>query len=188
MKLIVGLGNPGEKYEKTRHNIGFIVLDALAKSSDLEFSYKNKFLGYLAEGKDFKLLKPDTYMNLSGEAVGKLSNFYKIDTQDIIEVHDDLDLPLGQLRIQKSRGAAGHRGVTSTSNFLGTDEYWRLRIGIAGKTKEMMPGDAYVLSKFIKEEEPEIPNIIKKAVQALQKCITDSPEAAAQEYNQKITK
>ena len=194
MKLIIGLGNPGKKYENTRHNIGFKIIEAfIDSSSELSKLNENKKLkSFISINHGIILAQPITYMNKSAEAIDKIATYYKIDWNDpenlFIEIQDDLDLPFGQLKIQKGKGAAGHKGVKSTMEVIPPEIIWRIRIGIAGKTKDSMPGNAYVLSRFTKEEETELPTIIIRAVSALRKCIKDNPGAAAQEYNQKTIK
>ncbi len=194
MKLIVGLGNPGKKYENTRHNIGFTVIEAFLKASpDLSPLKDNKKLSSkISVNPSILVAESMTFMNLSRVGIDKISTYYKIDWHDnkntFIEIHDDLDIPFGQLKIQKGKGPAGHKGAESTMEVIPQELIWRLRIGIAGKTKNTMPGDAYVLSQFTKEEKEGLLSIISKAVNALKKCISDSPEAAAQEYNQKTIK
>jgi PTH1 family peptidyl-tRNA hydrolase len=194
MKLIAGLGNPGEKYENTRHNIGFKIIEAFINSSPelSKLKENNKLKSFISINHGIILAEPMTYMNKSGEAIDKIATYYKIDWNDpenlFIEIQDDLDLPFGQFKIQKGKGAAGHKGVESTMEVINPEIIWRIRVGIAGKTKNSMPGDAYVLSQFTKEEETELPTIITRAVSALNKCIKDSPGAAAQEYNQKTVK
>ena len=153
MKLIVGLGNPGRKYKKTRHNIGFRVIDAL----------KNEI-----SAKDVILLKPQTFMNNSGKSVKSLSTKYKLQSTDIIVVHDDIDLSFGTIRISKNRSSAGHKGVQSIIDELGTQAFTRVRIGIRPKEKLARQNEnllaGFVLQKFSKQEEKQLKEIIKKAV------------------------
>jgi len=150
MKLIVGLGNPGKKYAKTRHNIGFRVIDELEKSFDT------------AQDKNLIFLKPDTFMNNSGRAVRSLTTKYKIQTTNVIVVHDDIDLPFGKIRVSKNSSSAGHKGVQSIIDALGTKDFTRVRIGI--KPLHEIDTTKFVLKNFTKTEEKQLPEIIKKAV------------------------
>lgn len=151
MILIVGLGNPGKKYEKTRHNVGFRVVDELAKQKTREFI----------------IAKPQTFMNNSGKAIKALLNFYKTEPENLWVIHDDIDLPLGKFKISKGRGSAGHKGVQSIINELKTKDFWRVRIGIcpkAGKPKEV---EKFVLQNFTKQEEKTIKEVIEGAIQTI---------------------
>jgi len=125
-------------------------------------------------------------MNNSGEAVRKLADYYHIKPEDIIIIHDDLDIPFGQIKIQKGKTAAGHKGAASTIDYLGTENFWRIRVGIAGKSRGQMPGNKYVLSQFTPDEQTNLPSIILRSAMAVKKCLEENPEAAAQEFNQKI--
>lgn len=147
MVLIVGLGNPGRKYKKTRHNIGFKVIDALKRE---------------IFNKDVVLLKPQTFMNQSGKAVKILTSKYKIPATNMIVVHDDIDLPLGTIRVSKDVSSAGHKGVQSIIDELGTQDFTRVRIGI--KPRHKVDTEKFVLEKFTKQEEKQIKQIIKEAV------------------------
>lgn len=164
--LIAGLGNRGDKYEKTRHNIGFEVLDALIEKEGVEFQKKDKLKGEIAkkviEDKKIYFFKPLTYMNDSGIAVKKAKDFFKIDTSKIIIIVDDIDIFLGEFRL-KERGSFGtHRGLQSIEENLNSQNYLRLRIGI--KNKSYSDLSFYVLSKFSKEEKKELKNIIKESL------------------------
>lgn len=155
MKLIVGLGNPGKKYERTRHNAGFMALDRLhnmLKSSGInEWELSTKFNAHISgttiNGNKIILAKPVTYMNQSGESVAMIMHFYKIPARDLIVVHDEKDLPLGEIRVQEDRGHAGHNGVKSIIEHLTTKEFTRVRLGIADP-KKMDDVAAFVLKKF----------------------------------------
>lgn len=157
MKLIVGLGNPGKQYEKTRHNIGFETLNALQEAlascqpSPWEFAKKfNADLsGCAVGGEKIVLAKPRTFMNDSGAAVAALAHFYKIPAREIIIVHDDKDIPLGELKVQTNRGSAGHNGVQSVIAALGTEDFTRVRVGIGSKNeKAMRDVPSFVLGRF----------------------------------------
>jgi peptidyl-tRNA hydrolase, PTH1 family len=154
MKLIVGLGNPGEKYIYTRHNIGFIILDKLATNLNIQFPEQSKFKGLIAEGnineEKYIFLKPQTYMNLSGDSVRLVSDFYKIEPKDILVIHDDLDFEVAELKKQFSKNSAGHNGVQDIIEKLGTKEFYRLRVGI-GRDEKVL-GEDYVLRNMPKED------------------------------------
>ena len=154
MRLIVGLGNPGKKYENNRHNIGFLILDALAEANGFA-PWRSKFQGQITDGTipagKALLLKPETFMNLSGDAVQAAVKFYKLQPSDVLVIHDELDLPPGKVKLKKGGGHAGHNGLRSITNHIGAD-FWRLRVGIGH------PGDKnkvsnYVLSDFSKSDQ-----------------------------------
>lgn len=168
MKLIVGLGNPGKEYEGTRHNCGFMVIDELARKLNVDIN-QNKFKGLYVKtkycGEDVVLLKPQTYMNLSGESVIALMNFFKIDQEDIIVIYDDLDMPVGKLRLRKNGSAGGHNGIKNIIAHLGNQNFKRIRVGI-DRHKYMKVVD-YVLSRFSKEETDAINQGIENAANAV---------------------
>lgn len=174
MKIIVGLGNPGKPYEHTRHNIGFDVIDALAKKWDAPLT-NSKFNGMYAtvhrpEGKVL-LVKPLTYMNLSGECVGPLMDYFDIDVEDLIVIYDDLDLETGKLRLRQKGSAGGHNGIKSLIHHLGTQEFNRIRVGVNRPPAGMKVAD-YVLSKFSKEEQVVIGDAIDKSVNAVETSLS----------------
>lgn len=150
MKMIVGLGNPGKEYENTRHNIGFMVLNYFPGNNFTKEKYNGLIFEDNINGEKVIFVKPTTYMNLSGECVGKLANFYKIDHNDILIIQDDLDLPYMKYRLKYKSSSGGHNGLKSIMNCLGTDEIPRLKIGIANN-KQIDTKD-YVLGKFSKEQ------------------------------------
>ena len=155
MKLIVGLGNPGKKYEKTRHNCGFMAIDFYAAKNSLDF--KNKFDGLYAEQTINKekviFLKPQTYMNLSGNSVIKFVNFYNIEAKNILVIYDDVDFECGTFKIKRNGSSGGHNGMKSIIDQLHTEEIKRIRIGISRNT---IPSEDYVLQKFSKEDYEKI--------------------------------
>lgn len=181
MKLIVGLGNPGKKYAKTRHNIGFMVVDALAEGLKKEWSMSNWELskkfnaevrGGAVHNEQLILAKPMTFMNDSGQAVQLLAHFYKLTPSDIVVVHDDKDLPFGTVKTHFNRGDAGHNGVRSIIEHIGTNEFTRVRIGIASENQKKMSDAAkFVLGKFgvfeKKKAEKAIVNAVKEIMQLL---------------------
>ena len=168
MKLIVGLGNHGKEYEGTRHNCGFMVVDELANKLNTEIN-QNKFKGLYTKvkyhGEDVILLKPQTYMNLSGESVIAAMNFFKLDKEDIIVIYDDLDMPVGKLRLRKTGSAGGHNGIKNIIAHLSSQDFKRIRVGI-DRHKYMKVVD-YVLSRFAKEETEAINQGIDKASDAV---------------------
>ena len=153
MIIIVGLGNPGRKYRNTRHNIGFQVVDEFARENKFpEFKLSKKFNSLISEKNNIVLAKPQTFMNESGKAVKKM-------TGELIVVHDDIDLPLGKVRISKARGAAGHKGVESIIKEIGTKDFTRFRIGISPKTGKPKNVEKFVLQKFTKQEKEIIKSL-----------------------------
>ncbi|MBE9547408.1 MAG: aminoacyl-tRNA hydrolase [Proteobacteria bacterium] len=185
MKLIVGLGNPGIRYRFSRHNMGFLVLDALAKEQDIETRRKNFdscFGKGMISGVTAVLAKPQTFMNLSGITVKKLVGYFKTDIEDLIVIHDDLDLPLGSLRIKAGGGHGGHKGLISIIDHLGGSEFIRIRLGI-GKPgyREMVEG--YVLERFTEDEMKILPDIITRACDAVVEVISSGTQSAMCQFN-----
>lgn len=157
MKLIVGLGNPGEGYASTRHNAGFMFLDYLAQRVNLDepYSNKDKFKAVVGRKHDWLLAKPNTFMNQSGQAVAALVNFYKLSLDDLFVVHDDLDLLLGNWKLQQGIGPKVHNGILSIEQQLGRNDFWRLRFGVDSRTakqREVIKGEDYVLAKMGADE------------------------------------
>jgi len=184
MITIIGLGNPGEKYKDTRHNVGFGVVDAFAgKNNFPDFAFSKKFNALLSEEKEVILSKPQTFMNKSGESVKSLVGFYKIPFSNIIIIHDDIDLPVGEIKISKGRGSAGHKGVESIIKKLGTNDFIRLRIGILPKAGKPKNPEDFVIKGFRKEEKDIMEKTIEKAVNALDLLIEQGVEKAMNEYN-----
>ncbi|AYF04281.1 peptidyl-tRNA hydrolase [Bacillus wiedmannii] len=173
MKLIVGLGNPGREYELTRHNIGFMAIDELAKRWNIslnEQKFKGVFGAGFVNGEKVILLKPLTYMNLSGESIRPLMDYYKIDVEDFVVLYDDLDIPVGKLRLRMKGSAGGHNGVKSTISHLGTQEFQRIRMGI-DRPKNGMKVVDYVLGRFTSEEIPDVGHSIEKAADACEEWL-----------------
>lgn len=150
MKLVVGLGNPGKQYEQTKHNIGFMCLDYYANQQKESFKFERKFNGETLKIANLLLLKPHTFMNLSGESIRLVMNYYDIEIEDVLVIYDDLDLPLGKLRLREQGGPGGHNGIKSIIEQLKTDEFKRVRIGI--DSNPMIEAKDYVLGRFTKEE------------------------------------
>jgi len=172
MVLIIGLGNPGAKYEKTRHNIGFRVLDEFQNENNFSnFEFSKKFNSLISDGivkkKTILLAKPQTSMNNSGMSVKEIISFYKIKSSNIVIVHDDIDLIFGTMKISERRGSAGHKGVESIIKELGTKDFTRLRIGIRDKKLKYKDTKKYVLEKFTEEEEENLKKIIKQSLEYL---------------------
>ena len=183
MLLIVGLGNPGREYERIRHNAGFMLVDLLALSAGIKFDKKGKGLwgkGRIA-GEEVVLLKPQTFMNLSGEAVSEVRAFYKIPATALIVAYDDCDLPLGKLRIRKDGGSGGHRGVSSIIATLGSKEFARIRLGIGRPPHNDTAG--YVLSQFSKEEQPAVEEMLCRGKESVELLITGRIDQAMNTFN-----
>lgn len=183
MQLYVGLGNPGAAYASTRHNIGFMVVDALLKNRTFHEISKSSFQGLLYKQSQNYFLKPLTFMNLSGKSVLAVKQFYKI--EDVIVIHDDLDLPFGAIRFKKGGGHGGHNGLKSIDQSIGR-EYIRVRLGI-GKPKHGKVSD-FVLSDFNRDEQIELDGWIAKAVEALEQMDADNWQDIASRYSQKEIK
>ncbi len=183
--LIVGLGNPGKKYAHTRHNIGFMCVDALAAKYQIAIE-SVKFQAKVGEGiitdKRVVLVKPQTYMNVSGVAVRGLASFYKIPSEQILLIHDDLDTPVGTLRIRTGGGAGGQKGVRSTIEHLGTEKFPRVRFGI-GRPPGKMDAAVYVLQEFIKEEVPLVRETVERVIKAVEIWLTEGIEMAMNRQN-----
>ena len=190
MKLIVGLGNIGKEYENTRHNIGFMVVDELAKRWGVSFNRTDKnamFAEHRAPEK-IMLIKPTTYMNLSGIAVGAYANYYTLGNEEIAVIQDDLDLPVGQLRIRKKGSAGGHNGIKSIQEHLGTDEFPRFKVGISHPGRNGKAVVSHVLKPFAGEEKAAIEEAVKKMADALERWIKEDIDAVMNEYNKKPAK
>lgn len=183
MKAVIGLGNPGLKYDRSKHNVGFMLLDKIIK--DLNLTYRTNFRGKFTEGKlgveKILFLKPYTYMNLSGYAVAELVGYYKLSPQDILVVHDDMDLPVGRMRLRSKGSSGGHNGLKSIITELGTQEFWRLKIGV-GRPEE---GDVinHVLSAFNIEETKTLQEVIERSHKATLLWLEDNQEEAMNIYN-----
>jgi len=169
MKLVVGLGNPGGKYKNTRHNLGFTALDFLQKKLEAPMFKLNKRFGAEISKADKKIIlaKPQTFMNNSGEATKKIMAFYKFAPEDLLVIHDDLDLSLGTIRISRNSGSAGHRGVQSIIDNLGTKNFTRLRLGI-GRPENIPPED-YVLQNFTDEEKITVREVLRRAIETIRR-------------------
>ena len=202
MKLIVGLGNPGAKHEKTRHNLGFAIIESFLRNfpmTNVSFREEKKFQAEIAEitwqpkkAEEEKVIlaKPLTYMNGSGIAVSLIAKFYKIKPEDIWIIHDEIDLPLGGMKIRFGGASAGHKGVESIIENLGTDSFWRFRIGIGAQREQIHDRkikaiDNYVLGEFSEGEKGKAREIIKKSVKAIQDSLEEGLEKAMNRFNTK---
>lgn len=205
MKLIVGLGNPGEKYEGTRHNLGFVILDHLIKNSQTvskdkwDKNPKLKSEIFIMDWQPKKgvfekviFAKPQTYMNNSGQAVKLISAFYKINPSDIWIIHDELDLPLGFMKIRLGGSGAGHRGVESVIENLKTDKFWRFRLGIGESHKKgevaklrIKNAEQFVLDRFASKESGTLKHLIKRGTSAITTALEKDIQAAMNQFNTK---
>jgi PTH1 family peptidyl-tRNA hydrolase len=187
MIAIFGLGNPGKRYQETRHNIGFRVLKELAGRWRIELKQKSFHAlwgcGKVEEQKIF-LAMPQTYMNLSGVAVRELTDYFKVKVHDVIVVHDDLDLSFGRIRLKSGGGDAGHKGLKSVTECLGTTEFNRIRIGI-GKPQDKSRIEDYVLEKFNREEASLLDDIIRCAAEATEEVVVSGLQQAMAKYHAK---
>lgn len=193
IRLVIGLGNPGREYDNTRHNVGFEVVDSLARQSGAAWSVEKKWEAEVARTANALLVKPQTYMNLSGKAVSAICRFHKIEASEILVVYDDVDLDLGRLRFRASGSAAGHNGVKSLIQSLGTQNFARLKFGI-GRTGNSVPEGAkggvggdlsgYVLGKFSGSEREELEKRVARAADAVNNALSHGLTAAMNAYNE----
>jgi PTH1 family peptidyl-tRNA hydrolase len=181
--LVVGLGNPGRQYEGNRHNVGFMAVDELRQQGSL-VDYREKWSGVFAKGDDVAILKPMTFMNLSGESVQPAAAFLKVEPPQIVVVHDELDLPFGDVRLKLGGGHAGHNGLRSIIQRLGTPDFVRVRVGI-GRPPLDFRGEvaAYVLSDFDASERAELPDVVARAVAATKRVLAEGTSAAMNAVN-----
>lgn len=193
MFLIVGLGNPGDKYVNTRHNLGFEVLDALQRKLNFpEFTKEEKFKSEVSKSGEIILAKPLTFMNRSGFAVEPIAKFYKIPVENIIVVHDELDLPLGHIKIRSGGSDAGHHGVESVIEMLGSEKFIRLRLGIgnwhatSGEHKHAsFNAEKFVVDYFLPNEKSKVKHLLKRALQAAEVILEKGLETAQNQFNDK---
>lgn len=188
MKLIVGLGNPGMQYAATRHNIGFEVIDSLSEAYNIQV-IKNKYKALIGEGtiagEKVILMKPQTYMNLSGEAVKACMDFHKISNKDVIVIYDDISLEVGQLRLRQTGSAGGHNGIKNIIAQLGTQEFPRVKFGVGEKPQGWDLAN-YVLGRFSEEEMKIVGPRINEAVKAIEAIISVGIDKAMNNYNLKV--
>jgi len=188
---VIGLGNPGSKYEFTRHNIGFRIIDSLARDMGIEFNKVKSYYSLISRGmiNNYKvmLVKPQTFMNLSGRAVNRVVSYYKIPLQDLLIVYDDLNLELGQVRIRKKGSSGGHKGIESIMQYLNSEDIPRLRIGVGNPSLNYnFDCVSYVLSNFNNDEEDKIAEVIQLSTEAVKTIIEDGFEKAMRKYNRKL--
>jgi len=188
MHLIVGLGNPGKKYTLTRHNVGWLVIDEIAKQQDLSWKLQKKLQAEVAKNEELILAKPQTFMNLSGIAVASIIKCYKLQATSykLVIVHDDIDLEFGTIRVSRNASSAGHKGVQSIIDHLGTKDFWRIRIGIRPiitqnpslvtrhPVTHTIDTPNFVLKKFSAEEKKKLPAIIEKGVEIAQEFVANT--------------
>jgi len=183
MKLIVGLGNPGEEYEATRHNVGFKVIDKISNQYNINVN-RQKFKGMYGEGfiegEKVILLKPSTYMNLSGESLREVINFYKISNEDVIVIYDDISLDIGRLRLREKGSAGGHNGIKSIIANLGTDIFPRIKVGVGQPNEDLVK---YVLGKFSKDEMLVLDQSIEAAMKAVGQIVKSDIKEAMNKFN-----
>ncbi|MEI8232911.1 MAG: aminoacyl-tRNA hydrolase [bacterium] len=176
MKCIVGLGNPGEKYQFNRHNVGFMVVDKVAEQVTSEkWEMKSKFNAEIIQTKEYVMVKPQTFMNDSGVAVSAICRFYKIKNEDLYIVHDDLDIEIGNYKIQHGKGPKVHNGLSSVEEKMGTDKFWNVRIGVENREvrgNSGIPGVVYSLQNFSPEEREIIDGVIAKVVDELKAVVS----------------
>jgi PTH1 family peptidyl-tRNA hydrolase len=191
ISLIVGLGNPGPKYAGTRHNIGFEIIDQLSKRFSIPLKEERRFQGEYGNGfsptrQKLHLLKPTTFMNRSGQSIRAVLDWLKLEPSAVLVIYDDMDLPIGRLRLRLSGSAGGHNGMKSAISHLGTQEFCRMRIGIGSADKSREPGRAvvsHVLGSFSKEERQHMDKVVDVAVRAMEKSLSDGVEKAMSLYN-----
>jgi peptidyl-tRNA hydrolase, PTH1 family len=185
VKLIVGLGNPGERYKFTRHNLGFLVVQAMAEKYNFSFKAETRFKGMLAKGaigsEDCMFLLPTTFMNLSGESVAKVSQFFKVPIEDVLIVYDDVDILFGEIKLRAKGGTGGHNGLKDIKRLLSSNDFARLRMGIMGQRF----GDLsdFVLQKFSKQEMEKLPFIIDEGIEWIESCMGKSIDEALKAQN-----
>lgn len=185
MYLIVGLGNPEEEYSQTRHNMGFNTINKIAKKYNLEIN-KNKFHGLyessIIENKKVILLKPQTYMNLSGISIKEIMDFYKINIEDILIIYDDMDIEPGKIKIRKKGGSGGHNGIKSIIENIRTEEFARIRIGI-GRPMPEQDKINYVIGAISNEEKEQLEYGVEKAVEAVEEVLKNGIDSAMNKFN-----
>lgn len=179
MKLVVGLGNPGKKYANNRHNIGFMVVEVFAVEQGLSWKKSGDLMCYFVKTRRYIVAKPTIYMNESGESVAAIADYYKVDPEDVLVIHDELDLPFGKIRLSFGGSPAGHHGVESVIKGLATGDFARLRVGV-GKEVD---GARHVLEDFTSEEKAKLPEVVAKCQEAIMSYLDDEVEATMNRFN-----
>ncbi|MCC6747636.1 MAG: aminoacyl-tRNA hydrolase [Deltaproteobacteria bacterium] len=183
--IVVGLGNPGTRYQRNRHNIGFMVVERLARAGELAFKRSAKYAGELAQGelsrRPVMLVKPQTFMNLSGRCVAPLARFYRVAPEQIVAVHDDVDLELGRLKVKQGGGDAGHNGLRSLTEELGSGDYVRVRLGVGRPTFGEVAD--YVLADFRASEQEAVEELVAKGAEAVRTVLTRGLKEAMNRHN-----
>ncbi|HEY6908809.1 MAG TPA: aminoacyl-tRNA hydrolase [Myxococcales bacterium] len=187
MRLLVGLGNPGSKYERTRHNIGFRVAEDAARKLSAPLYAESRWNALVGKARDVAVLLPQGFMNLSGESVGAAARFWKVQAGDIVVVHDEIDLEFGRIQVKQGGGDAGHNGLRSIRQHLGTGDTVRLRFGV-GRPPPQWEGADWVLGRFSSEEEQKLGELIPQAAEAAVAALLEGPLAAANRYNRRPQK
>lgn len=184
--LLVGLGNPGREHRGNRHNVGFMALDEIARRAGVALSTQ-RFRGALGSGRfagrRVVLLQPETYMNVSGESVGPAARFFKVSPEDVVVLHDEVDLPFGRLQVKDGGGHGGHNGLRSVISGLGSNAFCRIRIGIGRPANSRIPTASYVLSNFYPEEERELEEVLWKVADAVEVLLQEGVRAAMNRFN-----
>lgn len=186
--LLVGLGNPGVKYDRTRHNIGFDMIDRLAKRWQISLTEQRRFQGMVGEGlavagQKVRLLKPLTFMNNSGQSIRAVMDWYKLTPQDVLVIYDEKDLPVGRLRLRLNGSAGGHNGMKSAIAHLGTQDFPRLRIGIGSPSTAQKETISHVLGRFAPEEQKTIAEVLELSADAIEAALRHGVEKAMSTYN-----
>jgi len=187
VRLLVGLGNPGAKYERTRHNIGFRVAEEAARKLGAALGEDTRWNARVGKAKDAAILLPKEYMNLSGEAVGRAARFWKVPVNEIVVVHDEIDLEFGRIQVKQGGGDAGHNGLRSIRQHLGSGDTVRVRFGV-GRPPEQWEGADWVLAKFSSEEEQALKELVPLAADAAVAALREGPLVAANRYNRRRQK
>ena len=187
MRLLVGLGNPGSKYERTRHNIGFRVAEEAARKLGAALGAESRWNALVGKTKDAAVVLPRGYMNLSGESVGQAARFWKVPVNEIVVVHDEIDLEFGRIQVKQGGGDAGHNGLRSIRQHLGSGETVRVRFGV-GRPPEQWEGADWVLAKFSSEEEKMLKELVPLAADAAVAALLEGPVVAANRYNRRQRK
>ena len=185
MKVVLGLGNPGKKHQRTRHNLGFLVVDRVASGNRIAIKKKryDSLIGdWQTNEEKILLVKPQTYMNHSGEVVKHLFRSFPVAVQDLVVIHDDLDLPFGRIRIRPRGGAGGHRGVLSILESLGEEGFFRVRVGIGRPPPGMDPTD-FVLDRFSPQEISQLDEVVSKAADAVECLLEEGSRRAMEKFN-----